>query len=94
VFEDSPTCLNSPGTKDKNEERRPCVECPLMDFVPEGRRDTQFPCRHIHLTERGETVTTFYEWGTEEELEAALQKWLRKTIEELEAGDQARWQTA
>jgi len=94
VFEDSPTCINLPGSQDKEEERRPCSECPLMEFVPEGRHETQFPCRHIHLTERGETVTSFYEWGTEEELETALREWLTRTIQELEAENQKRSQTA
>jgi hypothetical protein len=90
VFEDSPTCINF---QDK-EERLPCTECPLMDFVPAEHRGTRFPCRHIHLTDRGETVNTFYEWGTEEELEKALREWLTRTIEELESEKQARSQMA
>jgi hypothetical protein len=80
VFEDSPTCLNF---HDKLEQQ-PCTACPLMDFVPKERRETRFPCRHIHLTDQGETVNTFYEWGTEEELERALEGWLKRTIGELE----------
>jgi hypothetical protein len=80
VFEDSPTCINF---EDK-QERQPCTECPLIHFVPAERRETRFPCRHIHLNDRGETVSTFYEWGTEEELEDALRGWLTKTIQELE----------
>jgi hypothetical protein len=90
VFEDSPTCINF---LDK-EERQPCTECPLIDFVPEERREVRFPCRHIHLTESGETVNSFYEWGTEEELETALEGWLKRTIQELEGEGQARTQTA
>ncbi|HXX16998.1 MAG TPA: hypothetical protein VEJ47_19005 [Candidatus Eremiobacteraceae bacterium] len=90
VFEDSPTCINFKET----EQRLPCGQCPLIAFVPELRRNHRFPCRHIHLTDRGETVNSFYEWGTEEELEAALHAWLTKTIAELEAQDQARSQTA
>ena len=90
VFEDSPTCINYRG----NESRRPCNECPLMEFVPEDRRDTQFLCRHIRLNERGETVHSFYEWGTEEELERALDCWLRQTIKDLEAGGKAFEQSA
>ena len=93
VFEDSPTCINFQATKDK-EERHPCLECPLMDFVPDDRRQTNFPCRHIQLTDRGETITSFYEWGTEEELETALGAWLKQTIRELETGEKARVQTA
>jgi hypothetical protein len=90
VFEDSPTCINFP---DKN-ERLPCSECPLIDFVPQERRETRFPCRHIHLTESGETVNSFYEWGTEEELETALRDWLHRTISEMESCDRSRGQTA
>jgi len=90
VFEDSPTCINY---ADK-QEQQPCTECPLIDFVPQARREMRYPCRHIHLTERGETVNSFYEWGTEEELEAALRGWLERTIRELEAEGQARAQIA
>lgn len=90
VFEDSPTCMNF---EDK-EERKPCVECPLIAFVPEERRETRFPCRHIRLTERGETVNSFYEWGTEDELEAALGEWLRHTIRELKTGEKKRTKKA
>ncbi len=90
VFEDSPTCINY---KDKD-EKQPCTECPLIAFVPESRRKTHFPCRHIHLTDKGETVNSFYEWGTEEELEKALRDWLTRTIKELEGVVQVRTQTA
>src|SRR5208282_3437045 len=74
VFEDSPTCINF-----KNQSRPfPCSECLLMSFVPEVRQSARFPCRHIPLTKLGETVSAFYEWGTEQELEAALRNWLVK----------------
>jgi len=82
VFEDSPTCINFQSEMGR---RRSCTECPLIGFVPQERRQTHFPCRHILLTDQGETVNTFYEWGTEEELETALGTWLRRTIKELEA---------
>jgi len=90
VFEDSPTCINYKG----HQERRPCHECPLIEFVPADRRETPFPCRHIRLTGRGDTVTSFYEWGTEEELETALSVWLTEVIKELESGERAFEQTA
>lgn len=90
VFEDSPTCINF---QDKG-QRRPCEECPLIEFVPQDRLETRFPCRHIHLTECGETVNSFYEWGTEEELETALKEWLNRTIQELESGEKADAQKA
>jgi hypothetical protein len=40
-----------------------------MAFVPEENREKRFPCRYIDLTGNGETVNSFYEYGTEEELE-------------------------
>lgn len=91
IFEDSPTCINF---RRGGAERQPCAACPLIDLVPSERRDARFPCRHIDLTEKGETVQSFYECGTEEELEAALAEWLRKTIRELEAEDSAKVQAA
>ncbi len=90
VFEDSPTCINF---ADRGQQR-PCTDCPLIQFVPENRRDAQFPCRHIPLTARGETVNSFYEWGTEEELETALREWLLESIKELESGKKAEVRAA
>jgi hypothetical protein len=85
VFEDSPTCINLHD----NDERYPCTQCPLIQFVPRDRQEARFPCRHIDLTDRGETVNSFYEWGTEEELESALRGWLGRTIHELETDPKA-----
>ena len=76
VFEDSPTCLNFHDP----DHPQPCSECLLMQFVPDDRRETRFPCRHIPLTSRGETVNSFYERGTEEELQTALRAWLLRII--------------
>jgi hypothetical protein len=90
VFQDSPTCINYRGEI----EHQPCHECPLMEFVPADRRETQFPCRHIRLTERGDTVNSFYEWGTDEELETALDHWLIQTIQKLDSDQLALKQTA
>jgi hypothetical protein len=89
VFEDSHTCINY----ENQEHPKPCSECLLMQFVPPDRRETRYPCRHIQLNPRGETVTSFYEWGTEDELEKALKIWLRKTIRELESEGQSGAQT-
>lgn len=91
VFEDSPTCINF---FHGHMEQRPCGECPLIEFVPQDRRNTRFPCRHIDLTEGGETVNSFYEYGTEEELESALSTWLKQTIRELESEESAHVQAA
>ena len=90
VFEDSPTCINFADRS----RQQPCEKCPLIEFVPESRRATQYPCRHIPLTHGGETVNSFYEWGTEEELENALREWLVETIKELERGKRAQVRAA
>lgn len=90
IFEDSPTCINF----NEKQTQQPCTECPLIHFVPASSREKQYPCRHIRLTERGETVNSFYEWGTEEELEAALASWLKHTIQRLEAENQLRTNAA
>jgi len=92
VFEDSSTCINF--FYHGHTEPRPCEECPLIEFVPQDHRYARFPCRHINLTERGETVNSFYEYGTQEELEAALGHWLRRTIQQLEAEESTHVQAA
>ena len=90
VFEDSPTCINY-----KNQATvAPCSGCLLMSFVPTEKKTTKFPCRHIPLTELGETVSGFYEWGTEQELETALRNWLTQTIKDLEQETQSKSQSA
>lgn len=82
IFQDSPTCLNFDPTR----EPRPCSDCTLMQFVPENLRDKKIPCRFIALTEQGETIDFFYRTGTQEELEAALGRWLKTAIARLERG--------
>jgi hypothetical protein len=79
IFEDSPTCLN----RDPMKPRKPCSECVLAEFVPEGVGKKRIPCRYIPLDERGETIDSFYRTGTQEELEAAVVKWLKATIDRL-----------
>lgn len=90
VFEDSPTCFNFHDLQ----HPQPCSECLLMQFVPQDRRETRFPCRHIPLTSRGETVNSFYAWGTEEELETALREWLLRVIALVEQEERASSQSA
>jgi hypothetical protein len=79
VFEDSPTCLNF----DDAARPHPCVECPLMEFVPPQFRAESAPCRFIALTEAGETIDHFYQSGTQMELEDALACWLRRQIDQM-----------
>lgn len=80
IFEDSPTCLNYR----RSEKPRPCGECLLMHFVPADCHSERIPCRHIPLNFEGFTIDTYYRLGTHEEVEAAMESWLRKTIEKLE----------
>jgi hypothetical protein len=83
VFEDSPTCMNY----DSKENRAPCAECLLMQFVPADKRGEKVPCRHIPLTSNGGTLLHLYRGGTEQEIEEALAVWLENEIAKLENGE-------
>jgi hypothetical protein len=80
IFEDSPTCLYS----DVPVRRRPCLACALIELAPANRRLEQAPCRHIRLNDEGETLDSLYRTATEEEVEAAVAKWLKAEIRVLE----------
>jgi hypothetical protein len=80
IFQDSPTCLNF----DPAQPQRPCSDCVLMQVVPEEQRRRKIACRYIPLNEKGETIDSFYRYGTREELESTLRAWLRSTIDRLE----------
>ncbi|MGB7281088.1 MAG: hypothetical protein WBE13_02405 [Candidatus Acidiferrum sp.] len=80
IFQDSPTCLNF----DPAQPPRPCSDCVLMQVIPEELRRTKIACRYIPLNEKGETIDSFYRYGTRDEMEAALRGWLRNTIDCLE----------
>lgn len=80
VFEDSPTCMNY----DQKDHPGPCEECLLMQFVPPEARHNKVPCRYIPLTGDGETVASLDQYGTQQEMEEALGKWLRATIRQIE----------
>jgi hypothetical protein len=81
TFLDSPICINF------GEPERPhrCEECHLIDFVPEDKRSELNPCHFIPLNESGETISQLYNWGSQEELEESLGRWLRERIAELES---------
>jgi hypothetical protein len=78
-FEDSPSC-----PKKKYCACNPDGDCVLMSFVPIEQRHQTTPCWHIPLNEKSETVHGLYKTRTNEEIEAALRKWLLKTIKSLE----------
>jgi hypothetical protein len=85
VFEDSPTCMNY----DSKENRTPCAQCLLIQFVPADKRGEKVPCRHIPLTPEGDTLLHLYRGGTEQEIEEALADWLQKEIANLESVETA-----
>ena len=80
ALEDSPTCMNY----DTKDNRTPCSECLLMQFVPESSHGEKIPCRHIPLTDNGDTLLGLYRCGTEQEIEDSLTRWLEKEIAKLE----------
>ena len=85
VFEDSPTCMNF----DSKQDRAPCAECLLMQFVPADKCGEKVPCRHIPLTSFGDTLLHLYRGGTEQEIEEALAAWLQNEIAKLESEEKS-----
>jgi len=82
IFKDSPICVNY-GSGD---DRVPCSECWLMQFVPAERQSEQSPCRHVVLDSAGQTLHSLYAYGSgsQQEVEAALETWLKDRIHHLE----------
>lgn len=80
IFEDSLSCMNYHN----KENREPCDDCLLMQFVPAAQRTEEIPCRHIPLNESGQTIDSLYRMGTQVELEDALREWLHAAINRLE----------
>jgi hypothetical protein len=80
IFEDSPTCLNRILTR----PRKPCSECALAGFILQGFATRRSPCRYIPLNESGDTIDSFYRTGAREELESAVEEWLKATIRRVE----------
>lgn len=80
IFEDSPICPNfcDPG------HTHPCDQCLLEQFVPEGQRKEDIPCRFIPLNQDGQTVDDLYRTGNQREMEDALAAWLRTQITRIE----------
>lgn len=86
IFQDSPTCLNF----DPLRPRKPCRDCALADYIPEGVRSRKEPCRFIPLSQLGETIDSLYRTGTQDELEFAVANWLKAKITELERQEAAK----
>jgi len=81
IFQDSITCLNF-GDPPRT---HPCSECLLMQFVPREHQSEEIPCHHIPLNEKSETVDSMNRWDTQQELEEEVKRWLRTTIQRIEA---------
>jgi len=79
IFEDSPICPNFCDPA----HTQPCESCLLAQFVPQGQRKENIPCRFIALTE-GQTVEDLYRTGSQAEMEEALARWLRAQIARIE----------
>jgi hypothetical protein len=80
LFQDSPTCLNF----DPHRRPKPCTDCALMQLTPADSQQKKFPCRHIALNERGDTLDSLYCCGSQEEIDSALAQWLKVEIARLE----------
>lgn len=85
VFEDSPSCMNY----DCQSNPASCAECVLAQFAPAEKRHERYSCRHIPLTQEGDTLLHLYRGGTEQEIEEALAAWLQQEIAKLEAAEPA-----
>jgi len=83
IFQDSPSCLNF----DPAQPPKPCRDCVLMQLVPEDQRRLKVACRYIPLNEQGETIDSFYRFGTREDLDRTFGNWLRSTIQRLEKAE-------
>jgi hypothetical protein len=81
ILEDSLSCMNFNSQAD----RQPCTSCLLMQYVPPDRILAEVPCRHIPLNAAGQTLASLYESGTQQEIEEAVECWLRDAIRHLEA---------
>ncbi len=78
IFQDSLSCINfSEPTRP-----HPCIECFLIDLVPENAQREDVPCHHIPLNANGDTVDTLRD--NQLKIEEALGRWLRATIQRLE----------
>lgn len=80
IFEDSPICPNFSDPA----RPHPCETCLLEQFVPEGQRNENTPCRFIALTKEGQTVEDLYHTGSQIEMEEALTRWLKEQIQKIQ----------
>ena len=80
MFQDSLSCLNF----GEPSRPHPCDECLLMQFVPPDSQNENVPCHHIPLNEKGHSIENLERSYNQAELEEALKKWLKATIQRIE----------
>ena len=80
AFQDSLTCINYGYPY----RAHPCNECHLLNFVPPEGQSAEIPCHHIPLNELGLTVEELEAQDNQPRLEAAIKRWLKARINELE----------
>jgi hypothetical protein len=81
LLRDSITCLNV----FEEEERHPCNQCLLWDWVPERHRYREVPCHYIPLDAQGRGIAELEAAGERQQAEKCLRAWLDSTIQALEA---------
>src|SRR5438132_278369 len=57
LLRDSPSCLNFA----MDQRPHPCSACWLTQFVPAEQQVGAFPCHHIPLNEKGESIDSLYD---------------------------------
>ena len=82
ILEDSLTCMNCYSKENPD----PCGDCVLMHLVPPEFRSENIPCHHIPFNVSGETLDSLYRYSDRNEIEEAVEGWLRATIQRLEEG--------
>ncbi len=85
IFRDSVTCLHSGEAARKG----PCDECVLAEFVPAEYANEEYPCHHIPLNERGDTIHSLEAAGDREKAASTLLAWLDSVISNIELQIQA-----
>jgi hypothetical protein len=80
TFQDSLTCINYGYPY----RAHPCNECHLLNFVPPEGQSAEIPCHHIPLNELGLTVEELEAQDNQPRLEAAIKRWLKARISEIE----------
>ncbi|MCP5119605.1 MAG: hypothetical protein GY953_53075 [bacterium] len=55
--------------------------------MPEKHKSERFPCHHIPLNQRGETVESLEQLGGRDNAEEQVKNWLRRAIQRPKDGE-------